>query len=61
MHDPATRWLVITNVALGVAVILLLLTVVGSAIRAIISERRRRRELRALDREIWHLFHDSRS
>jgi len=56
MHDPRTYWLVVSNIVLGIAVLLVVLTVITSVLCELVAKWRRRREIRNLDREMGHLF-----
>ena len=54
---PKTWWLVFTNIALGVVVVLCLLTVVVGLLYEVISRLRRRRLYRAeLNHDMQELF-----
>ena len=59
MHDPKAFWLILTNVLLGVAVLLLLLGIVtGVLCDLAASWRRRHKMIGHLDEEVRSLFHD---
>ena len=61
MHDPRTLLLTITNIALGLAAVLLVLGVVAAVLCEFVARLRRRHTLEhQMDRELQHLFHNSR-
>ena len=57
MSDPRTFWLVATNIALGVAVVLLLVGILSGVLCELVSKlRRRHTALDELDRDMQHMF-----
>jgi len=61
MNDPKTFWLTVTNVLLGLAVVVLILGVVTGVLCDFVTTLRRRRSMvNEMDREIWRLFHEHR-
>ena len=61
MNDPRTFWLTVTNVVLGLAVVLLILGVVAGVLCDFVATLRRRHSMvHEMDRELWRLFHDRR-
>ncbi len=60
MHDPRTFWLIVTNIALGLALVLMILGVLtGIACNFVSNLRKRSASLKELDREMRRLFRDS--
>jgi hypothetical protein len=60
MHDPRTFWLTVTNIALGAALLLLILGLVTGVLCEFIAKLRRRHAAeRELDREMRHWFGES--
>jgi hypothetical protein len=60
MDDPQTSRLTLTNIALGLAVALLVLGVATGILCEFVARLRRRHTIRNdLDEELRHLFHDS--
>lgn len=61
MHDTRTIWLVVTNIALGLAVILLMFGVLVRVVCEFVARwSRRRRMSHELDDDMRRLFHGSR-
>jgi hypothetical protein len=61
MNDPKTFWLTVTNVLLGLAVVVLILGVVTGVLCDFVTTLRKRRSMvNEMDREIWRLFHEHR-
>jgi len=59
MHDPRTFWLTVTNIALGAAVVLLILGIATGALCETVARwRQRRRLVEELDRDMHRLFHN---
>jgi hypothetical protein len=57
MDDPRTFWLTVTNVVLGLAVLLLILGVLTGVLCDYVAQLRKRRALlRDLDRDMHRLF-----
>lgn len=57
--DPETRWLTVTNLILGVVVVLCALIMVGGVVHEIVSRFRKRRRINAeLDRDMRLLNDD---
>jgi len=60
MHDPRTFWLVLTNVALGAALVVLIGIAAGGILCEFISRLRKRNHWRKqIDRDIQRWFHHS--
>ena len=58
MHDPRTFWLVVTNIALGAALVLLFLGLLSGAICDWITKlRSRHAALGELDRDMRRMFY----
>jgi hypothetical protein len=58
MHDPRTFWLVVTNLALGAAIVLLIAGLVTGILCDFIAGLRRRHSLsNELDRDMHRMFH----
>jgi uncharacterized membrane-anchored protein YhcB (DUF1043 family) len=61
MHDPRTFWLTVTNIALGVAVVVLVVGIATGTLCEIVAKWRKRSSLDAeLDRNMHRLFDASR-
>jgi len=57
MDDPRTFWLIVTNVILGLAVVLAVLGVVTGTLCELVARRKKRRDVDAeLDRDMRHFF-----
>jgi hypothetical protein len=57
MSDPRTFWLVVTNIALGVAVVVLILGVVtGVLCELVVKLRKRHTAWSELDRDMQRMF-----
>jgi hypothetical protein len=57
MSDPRTFWLVLTNIALGVAVVVLILAVVTGTLCELILKLKKRHAAGAeLDRDMHRMF-----
>lgn len=62
MSDPKTFWLVVTNIALGLALLVLILGIACGALCDFLAKLKQRRVMMAeLDRDLHHLFGESRS
>ncbi|HLK68373.1 MAG TPA: hypothetical protein VKU19_33300 [Bryobacteraceae bacterium] len=60
MHDPRTFWLTVTNIALGLALLVLVIGLATGTLCDLISAKRRKRaEIRDLDRELRDFLHNS--
>jgi len=60
MDDPRTFWLTVTNIALGLAVVLLIGGVVTGMLCDFVAKLRKRHAVEdELDKELHRLFHDS--
>jgi uncharacterized membrane protein len=58
MSDPKTFWLTVTNIILGVLVLLLLWGIVAGTICDLVARfRKRRAAMREMDREMKDYFH----
>lgn len=55
MNDPSTYWLTITNIALGVVVLLCCGAVAVGVLQELAARRKRREAESALDREVAEL------
>ena len=55
MNDPSTYWLTLTNVALGIVVLICCIAVGIGALQEIAARRKKRVELSQLDREVADL------
>jgi hypothetical protein len=61
MNDPTTFWLTVTNVILGLAVLLLILGIATGVLCDFVANLRRRHSLMdGMDKELWQLMHDKR-
>ena len=57
MNDPRTFWLVVTNVALAVVLVLLIVAVLTGVLCETVSKRRRRHAMQAeIDRDMRTWF-----
>ena len=57
MHDPRTFWLTVTNVALGLALVLLVLGVLTGSLCEFVARLRKRHAVwNELDREMRRMF-----
>ena len=57
MKDPRTLWLVVTNIALGAAVVLLILGIVTGTLCELIVKLKKRHDAEAeLDRDMQRMF-----
>jgi len=62
MHDPRTFWLTVTNIALGVALVLLILGILTGSVCDLVARLKRRRTLgNDIDREMHRMFHGPKS
>jgi len=62
MDDPRTFWLIVTNVILGLAVVLAVLGVVTGTLCELVAHWKKRRDVGAeLDRDMRHFFGATRS
>jgi len=60
MHDPRTFWLTTTNIALGLALLLLILGAATGGLWDAVRKRKRRHALwHEIDREMRRMFHGS--
>ena len=62
MSDPSTYWLTITNIALGVVVLICCIAVTIGVLQELNEKRKKRAVLKGLDKEVADLvasFHDS--
>jgi hypothetical protein len=58
MHDPRTFWLTVTNIALGVALVLLILGILTGSVCDLVARLKRRHTLSDdIDREMHRMFH----
>lgn len=55
MNDPSTYWLTITNIALGVVVLVCCAAVMIGVFQELAAKRKKRVELSKLDREVADL------
>lgn len=61
MHDPKTFWLTVTNIALGLAVVLLVLGVVTGILCEFVARLRKQHAVSdQLDDDMRRMFHGSR-
>jgi hypothetical protein len=62
MHDPRTFWLTVTNIILGLAVVLAIAGVLTGTLCDMVANWKKHRGLDSeLDRDMRHLFGDTRS
>ena len=62
MSDPRTFWLTITNIVLGIAVILAIVGVVTGVLCSKVAEWKKRRSVDSeLDSDMHELFHTPKS
>ena len=55
MNDPSTYWLTMTNIALGVVVLICCVAVAFGVVQEVIARRKKRAAEAALDREVADL------
>ena len=61
MRDPRTFWLTVTNIVLGVTVVVLLAGIVTGVLCDVVARLRKRRKLsHELDDDMRHMFADWR-
>lgn len=59
MDDPRTFWLTVTNIALGLALVLLIAGVATGVLCDFVAALRKRHSMMdEMDRDLWRLFHD---
>ena len=56
MSDPSTYWLTITNVTLGIVVLICFIAVAFSDVQEVAARRRKRAALSEIDQELSSLF-----
>jgi len=62
MHDPRTFWLTVTNIALGVALVLLILGILTGSVCDLVARLKARHTLEnEIGREFLRMFHGPKS